>query len=601
MSDRFMRAQPLLWTTLLLATGGAPLYWPLGLAVIALLSVVLPWRLTLTTFGALLWMIAGASLPIFWARTTTSDIGLALPVALLLSGVAAVRLFFETPLFGRNFDRALVGFVCIAEGIGVKSAPYPYVAVIVAVSLLVESAGGLAALRAFARTPRAAMAVVALSVALASLLAIALPAIDRATNRRFQALFEGRIRKTAFSAHVRLDQPGLISSSDEIVLRLHGAEADYLRGAVFDSFDGAYWTTSPHGAARATVLAPPAKSDRTEVDAAESSVWLFAPRGTVAVGDTPWEADALGARRPTERRGALHWAFATAMDEPVDAPTDADRKLPPSIVDQVRPLAREWTAGATNDRERVDALASHLMRDFTYTLDRPAPPAGSSALIDFLFVHREGHCEFFASAFVVLARTLGIPARLVAGFRVVEHNGFGGYAVVRAKHAHAWAEAWVPAGDTSHFEVVDPTPGGVPTLEQTNTRSTSAFFDYLKWSIGALYDAAIASPERSIPVLLGIIVIAFIVRAVRNRRRRKDSSAEAIVDVLPASFVRFETMLAEQGFVRERAETLESLASRLAAADHEAWAKALRRYARVRYGPGTASDTDLAEALTTER
>lgn len=601
MSGRFLRAQPLLWTTLLLATGGAPLYWPLGIGVVALLSIALPWRVTLTTFGALLWMIAGASLPILWARTTTADIGLALPVALLLSGIATVRLFFDTPLFGRNFDRALVGFVCIAEGIGVKSPPYPYVAVIVGIALLVESAGGLAAIRAFARTPRAAVAVVALSAVIAAITAIALPAIDRATNRRFQALFEGRIRKTAFSAHVRLDQPGLISSSDEIVLRLHGGEADYLRGAVFDSFDGAYWTTSPHGAARATTLAPPANGDRTEVDAAESSVWLFAPRGSVPVGDTPWEADALGARRSTEKRGALHWAFATAADEPLDAPTDADRKLPPSIVDEVRPLAREWTAGATTDRERVDALVTHLMRDFTYTLDRPTPPAGSSALFDFLFVHREGHCEFFASAFVVLARTLGIPARLVAGFRVVEHNGFGGYAVVRAKHAHAWAEAFVPAGATSHFEVVDPTPGGVPTLEQTNTRSTSAFFDYLKWSIGALYDAAIASPERSIPVLLGIIVIAFIVRAVRNRRRRKDGGGDEVHDVLPPSFARFETMLAEQGFVRERAETLESLAARLADADREPWANAVRRYARARYGPGAPSESDLAKALTTER
>ena len=221
-----------------------------------------------------------------------------------------------------------------------------------------------------------------------------------------------------------------------------------------------------------------------------------------------------------------------------------------------------------------------------------------------MFVHRQGHCEFFASAFVVLARTLGIPARLVAGFRVVEHNGFGGYAVVRAKHAHAWAEAYVPGGGTSRgsgFDVFDATPSGVPTLGEHRPRTVSAFLDYLRTSLGALYDAAVESPERSIPVLAAVIGVALVVRAIRNRRRRKASGGDDVADVPPPAFVRFEALLAEQGFVRDRAETLESLASRLAFADREPLALALRRYARARYGPGVATERDLAEALEPSR
>jgi hypothetical protein len=196
----------------------------------------------------------------------------------------------------------------------------------------------------------------------------------------------------------------------------------------------------------------------------------------------------------------------------------------------------------------------------------------------------------------MLARVLGIPSRLVAGFRVVEHNGFGGYAVVRAKHAHAWAEAYVPSvGGGAAFEVFDATPPGVPTLSETRSRSVAALLDYLRIAIGSFYDAAVASPERSIPVLGGVVVAALIVRALRNRRRK--SRHEDPVDAPPAAFTRFEALLAEKGFVRGRAETLEALADRLALGDRDVLASALRRYVRARYGPGAATESDLANAL----
>ena len=596
MSSRALAALPFLCATLLLGAGGAPFFWPLGLSIVAAASIVVPWRGSLTTFGALLWMIAGATAPVLWVRNTTTEPGLALSATLLLLGIASVRLFFANPLFGRGFDRALVGFACISEGIGVKSAAYPYLTVVLVVGFLVGDAGGLATLRTFTRTPRAAASVVLLAAGLALLVGFGMPALDRATNRRFQALFAGRMARIGFTPHVRLDQSGFISSSEDIVLRLRGAEADYLRGAVFDSFDGVYWTTSPRKrpqGVRGTGVA----TSRTEVDATEPSRWLFAPRGSRIVSDTAWEVDALGALRPTDRRRVTHWAFAGDPDVAENMPTDDDLGVPLALAPQLEKLARAWTAGATDDRARADAIVRHLIGDFTYTLDRPPTPPGQRALLDFLLVHRSGHCEFFASAFVMLARVLGIPSRLVAGFRVVEHNGFGGYAVVRAKHAHAWAEAYVPSmKNGAGFEVFDATPPGVPTLSETRTRSVAALLDYLRIAIGSFYDAAVAAPERSIPVLFGIVVAALIVRALRNRRR-KSRDRDAPLDAPPAAFTRFEALLAENGFVRGRAETLEALAARLALGDRNALASALRRYARARYGPGAATDSDLANTL----
>jgi hypothetical protein len=106
-----------------------------------------PWRASLTTFGALLWMIAGAAVPVLWVRSTTTEPALGLSATIFFSSIAAVRLFFERALFGRSFDRALVIFACIAEGIGVRSAAYPYGAVALA---LRSSSTSAAASRRFA-------------------------------------------------------------------------------------------------------------------------------------------------------------------------------------------------------------------------------------------------------------------------------------------------------------------------------------------------------------------------------------------------------------------------------------------------------------------
>lgn len=591
--QRALAALPLACVTLLLATGGAPAYWPVGLAVLALGSIALPWRASLATFGALLWMIAGAAVPVLWVRATTTEPPLGLSAALVFASIAAVRLFFAAPLFGRGFDRALVLFACIAEGIGVRSAAYSFGAVALAASLLVDLGGGLEALRGWARVPRTAAAVVALGALLAATVSVALPALDRATNRRFQTLFSRWVARTSFTPHVRLDESGFIRTDEDIVLRLHGAEADYLRGAVFDTFDGTYWSTSGRGGAR---LTGETTSARTDVDSAQATQWLFAPRGARIVSDTAWEADTFGALRPAAR-GVKQWAFAPSTGE-VDPPTDLDRTAPPALAPRLRALALEWTAGAADDRARAQALARHLREDFAYTLDRPATPRGQSALLDFLFVHREGHCEFFASAFVALARALGIPARLVAGYRVVEHNGFGGYAVVRAKHAHAWAEAWVPVASDparSAFEVFDPTPPA-PNLAPSGDRTVAALLDYAWTSLVAFYDAAVATPERTLPALGGAVLVAFAARAWRNRRRRR-SGGEAEADAPPGAFVEFEARLAKEGFVRDRAETLEAFAVRLEAAGREVVSRALRRYASVRYGAAEASERDLARAL----
>ena len=76
---------------------------------------------------------------------------------------------------------------------------------------------------------------------------------------------------------------------------------------------------------------------------------------------------------------------------------------------------------------------------------------------DFLLNRKDtgGHCEFFASAMVMLCRAVGVNARMATGYRGGEFNSIGGFYVVRQKYAHAWVEVFVPRRG---WMVYDPSP-----------------------------------------------------------------------------------------------------------------------------------------------
>ncbi|MCC9604058.1 DUF3488 and transglutaminase-like domain-containing protein [Stieleria sp. JC731] len=83
---------------------------------------------------------------------------------------------------------------------------------------------------------------------------------------------------------------------------------------------------------------------------------------------------------------------------------------------------------------------------FQYTLDLSAEPIPTMDPIEqFLAVDRKGHCQYFSSALAMMLRSVGIPCRVVVGYRTDEFNKIGGYYIARQQHAHAWVEALVAA------------------------------------------------------------------------------------------------------------------------------------------------------------
>ena len=128
--------------------------------------------------------------------------------------------------------------------------------------------------------------------------------------------------------------------------------------------------------------------------------------------------------------------------------------LPP-LDRRIPRLAEQITASASNNYDKALALENYLRTHFGYTLQlsRTVP---HDPLANFLFERKQGHCEYFASSMAVMLRTLGIPSRVVNGFRTGEFNDLTSQYVVRASNAHSWVEAYFPDYGWMAF---DPTPG----------------------------------------------------------------------------------------------------------------------------------------------
>lgn len=134
-------------------------------------------------------------------------------------------------------------------------------------------------------------------------------------------------------------------------------------------------------------------------------------------------------------------------------------RLPIRSNPRTRALALEWRQRDDRPEALVNAALTLFREEaFYYTLNPPA--LGQDSVDQFLFQTRRGFCEHYASAFVVLMRAAGVPARVVTGYQGGELNPFSDYLIVRQSDAHAWTEVWLPERG---WVRVDPTAAVAPS------------------------------------------------------------------------------------------------------------------------------------------
>jgi transglutaminase-like putative cysteine protease len=117
-------------------------------------------------------------------------------------------------------------------------------------------------------------------------------------------------------------------------------------------------------------------------------------------------------------------------------------RLPSHIPERVKQLADDIRRRGNDDARRLELLEQYF-RNGNYRYSMRDLPTGEHALEQFLFEKKQGHCEFFASAFALLLRAAGVPARLVGGYLGGDYNDLGGYYLVSDDMAHVWVETYL--------------------------------------------------------------------------------------------------------------------------------------------------------------
>jgi transglutaminase-like putative cysteine protease len=411
--------------------------------------------------------------------------GVLRPVAQLAVLLAAVRI----PGCGlRGRAASATGMVALIGVAGVASSTHPALALYLVglLALVVVAAGRLQILGLVESThsdavgdyppPRMVGATIVVALVVSAPLFVLLPRL----RSPFAASPFGSRPVSGFREAIALHRLGDVKLSRALALKVRfpGGETpspEWLRlaGGTVQAYRAGSWAEEHRnsrllrmGVTRTVGLGeeePAGKLRRVEITLEKETDRLFLPLGAVRLEPPPGVPVWRG------HLGTLHIPRGT------DPPVDYTAEFDPSLVNQpppepedlrlsagaraIRELAIRVTRGAGGPLARALDLESYLRTTYHYTTSTYAP-IREDPVEWFLFRSRQGHCEFFASSMVMLLRSLGIPARLQAGYAGGEPDGDGNF-WVRESDAHAWVVAWI--GD--HWRLFDPTPAeGRPGL-----------------------------------------------------------------------------------------------------------------------------------------
>lgn len=311
-----------------------------------------------------------------------------------------------------------------------------------------------------------------------------------------------------FSDSVSLGQAGVIRTNSEVIMRvsldwpLERVPLDLKwKGVVLDNFDGRKWTSEKGLPQRVDSDSQGrfnvAGARRQEEDVLTQSFSvepfsnvLFGAANAIQVAGfgqgVPWLLeDRSGGlflpRRPREpfryyvhsdiqSRGQL---ILSVVSGQLPEEVAATYLQLPELDPRIQQLAQSLTGRYESPVSKALQLELFLKERFEYTLQNPSG-GQPDPLVDFLMRTRAGHCEYFAASHAVMLRALGIPSRVVNGFRRGEYNPWGDYYFVRQSDAHSWVEAFFPGIGWVEF---DPTPPSGADQQWAISRALSRLFD----------------------------------------------------------------------------------------------------------------------------
>ncbi len=298
------------------------------------------------------------------------------------------------------------------------------------------------------------------------------------------------ITTTGLGGEIRLGDFGEIKLSREVVMRIVDEGDDLVtpprwRGSAYDRYSEGRWRQSRSGMVLLPRRGPgdflldrpssvstishevylePLDTDVMFIPPASSELSVSLP----SVFVDPYLTVRTGRSARAGRRYSVRWrpdapASASSLGgvERLEVWTRQLYLQLPSLSEEFHALARQLPGQSDDPLETAASVETFLETEYRYSLRTPSR-GRSDPVEDFLFDARAGHCEFFATAMIMLTRARGIPSRLVTGFRRGKRNEYGDFEVVRKSDAHAWVEVF---NEQMGWVAFDPTPSAAGSAQ----------------------------------------------------------------------------------------------------------------------------------------
>lgn len=300
-----------------------------------------------------------------------------------------------------------------------------------------------------------------------------------------------------YRSSTAIGQIGTLKLSDAIAFRVEASGAPVpllLRAATYNRYGSSLWSAAgagfeaaPPGPDGSTWTlypgAEPSRSLTILAPLAGGRGVLPLPEGTFRIERLP-VADMQHNRFGTVKvRDGPSFAGYRALFDPRAThgtpPDAADLSVPLGEASLISRISMELRLPSVSPPEALQIVSDYFGQRFRYSLFQPDRPVATSPLEEFLLRSRSGHCEYFATATVLLLRQAGIPARYATGYAVQEFSRLENRYVVRHRHAHAWALAYVNGA----WQALDTTPASWVEAEQEAASWRQPISDLWSWAM----------------------------------------------------------------------------------------------------------------------
>jgi protein-glutamine gamma-glutamyltransferase len=403
-----------------------------------------------------------------------------------------------------------------------------------------------------------------------------------------------------FHAHTSLGTLGELKQSNNIFFRVAAADPRLfpmlLRDASYNLYrsstwiaqkpqfmlveqlqDGQTWQLAerlPEELGKAKPLAPVSALTIT-TDLRGGRGLLSLPDGSQQLRHLPVnevERNQYGAVKVSGQPGSVAYQVTFDPQKTWDSPpTEADLEIPNIEHPAITQVIQQLQLQGKPPQVVMDRLATFFQTNFTYSLKLSNPPGFSTPLTAFLLKNRTGHCEYFATATVLLLREAGIPARYATGYSVHEYSNVEGQYVVRGRNAHAWTMVYLQ----DHWQALDTTPAAWVELEDRAAPFWQSALDVWSWlTLKLATGFSQLVNHHAFQLVGGVIVLGLVPFQwwLRSLWRRKQTMPKAkLGKSLPkltqvghdSEFYRIEQALARTGCYRRPDEPLQSWLQRL--------------------------------------